>query len=186
MGYKQQAVCRGFLHDMYEIQNHKCYICKEEMPSPDTVLLKTQECTGVTLDHVVPRIKGGTKLAGNSLLAHGRCNSRKSDRIPTPCELTYLKIVNELLGWNGIHYLNTEKGKENQRVHEIQIKRRFKKADAIFVTPITRNAAAGILLSRKQYGVFRWRQKQKESILWRKRIVKYVTDWVSCLRIKLR
>jgi hypothetical protein len=148
---------------MYTAQNSKCYICKTEMPDPDLVLDKTKQGAGVTLDHVTPRIKGGTKLAGNSLLAHGSCNSSKGGRAPTPCELTYLKIINELLGWNGAHYTGTKKGKENQRVHELQVKRKFKRANAIFVAPITRQGAASILLTRKQYGVFKWHQKQKVS-----------------------
>jgi 5-methylcytosine-specific restriction endonuclease McrA len=49
-----------------------------------------------TLDHVVPRARGGGNI-GNLLLAHGRCNHAKADRMPTQMELDMLAAVNAVL-----------------------------------------------------------------------------------------
>jgi len=51
-----------------------------------------------SLDHVVPRSLGGADRLGNLLVMHGICNGRKSNDIPTGCELIWLLAVNARLG----------------------------------------------------------------------------------------
>lgn len=53
---------------------------------------------GATIDHVIPRSKGGPDRLGNMLVAHARCNSDKDVRVPTGCELVWLLAVNARLG----------------------------------------------------------------------------------------
>ncbi len=48
-----------------------------------------------TLDHVNPLSLGGFNGPGNLLPAHGRCNSRKGNRLPTGCEILQLIVVCE-------------------------------------------------------------------------------------------
>jgi len=61
-------------------QDGRCYLCPRPMSSP-------------TRDHVVPKAKGGGSR-WNQLLACPRCNVRKADRWPYPCELLMLHAVN--------------------------------------------------------------------------------------------
>ena len=135
MGFKQFAASHGFLHELYAAQNKICYICRKEMPEPDAVGIL--QCESVTMDHVTSRNKrGGNK--GNFLLAHGRCNSSKGNRAPTPCELTYLAIVNDYLGWDGSYYMKTEKGVKLCLSEAKRAQERLDAANAIIVLPINR------------------------------------------------
>jgi 5-methylcytosine-specific restriction endonuclease McrA len=65
-----------------EIQAHRCYLCGKAM-----------RVSQHTRDHVRPRSKGHS-FHRNKLFAHGRCNSKKGNRDPYPCELLYLEIIN--------------------------------------------------------------------------------------------
>lgn len=51
----------------------------------------------VSIEHVVPRSLGGFWGLGNIVGAHGDCNARKADRMPTGCELIWLLAVNARL-----------------------------------------------------------------------------------------
>lgn len=181
MGYKQQADRRGFLEDLYKAQDGICYICQETMPdlSVEHADQSTLQKEGVSLDHVTSRNKGGTQLAGNCLLAHGSCNSRKGNREPDNLEIDYLNKINEFLGWNGTHYIKTEKGKSNQTAHDKIAAERYRRAYKCFVSPITPEECAKIILSRKQYGKWRWQRKQKATkIGFAKRIFRFAFNWV--------
>jgi 5-methylcytosine-specific restriction endonuclease McrA len=50
-----------------------------------------------TIDHVHPWARGG-RNRGNRVPAHYACNQRKSDRLPTGCELIWLASDNARLG----------------------------------------------------------------------------------------
>ena len=52
----------------------------------------------LTADHVIPVSRGGADALGNLVAMHGPCNSRKSNRMPTGCELIWLLAVNARLG----------------------------------------------------------------------------------------
>lgn len=49
-----------------------------------------------SFDHVHCHARGGRR-AGNLLVAHKKCNQKKSDRPPTGCELVWLEVVNARL-----------------------------------------------------------------------------------------
>lgn len=68
-------------------QRNRCYLCDKWL------------ARGVTIDHVVPRSKGGTDHR-NRLLACDSCNRRKSNRDPYPCERLYLSVALEELDAN--------------------------------------------------------------------------------------
>ncbi len=69
------------------LQDDACYLCG--------VVLGRPKCNGpgaATRDHVFPR-DAGARSAQNILLAHGRCNLRKANRWPYPCEVIFLASV---------------------------------------------------------------------------------------------
>lgn len=51
-----------------------------------------------TLDHVIPKSRGGPDRLGNLFAAHYPCNQEKGNRMPTGCELIWLLAVNSRLG----------------------------------------------------------------------------------------
>lgn len=69
---------------LWLLQAGCCYRCDEPFTPDDWA----------TVDHVVPRSKGGAD-GGNILLACAPCNQEKADRDPTPAELAVLARVNE-------------------------------------------------------------------------------------------
>ena len=50
-----------------------------------------------SVDHVVPKSRGGKNRVGNLVMSHPACNARKGDRPPTGCELIWLLAVNNRL-----------------------------------------------------------------------------------------
>lgn len=76
---------------MYDAQDGRCYLCNDEM--------HVYDCT---IEHVVPLSLGGKDKLSNKLLAHGRCNAEKANRMPTKNELSYLQEVHNKM--RGIDY----------------------------------------------------------------------------------
>lgn len=70
-------------------QQRRCYLCACKM---NYVAYHgwMHDQRFATFDHVVPR-KWGGKRGGNVLLACRACNTAKADRIPTVCEMFYLR-----------------------------------------------------------------------------------------------
>lgn len=68
---------------LMRVQRGSCYLCGAPMRATDAV----------TMDHVVPKAKGG-RDRGNVLATHYDCNQAKADRDPFPCELLYLEGAN--------------------------------------------------------------------------------------------
>lgn len=68
---------------LFDAQHELCYLCEKP--------LSVYDCT---IDHVLPRSKGGKNSLRNILLVHSKCNHIKGDRIPTKKELEYLEEVN--------------------------------------------------------------------------------------------
>jgi len=52
-----------------------CGICKKQLPSYALA----------TIDHIIPRAKGGGNEIENLQLAHDKCNQKKADKIDGPC-----------------------------------------------------------------------------------------------------
>lgn len=56
-----------------------------------------------TWDHVIPASIMRTRARkSNVVLAHYSCNCRKSDRIPTPCEILFSRITADIVHDYGI------------------------------------------------------------------------------------
>lgn len=85
-------------------QGGRCFFCGEPVGAK------------VTFDHLIPQAYGGEDEAANVVLAHRRCNQRKSDRLPTPDELDRFFAMrrNSRLGvWPPLRALrNAEDGQE--------------------------------------------------------------------------
>jgi 5-methylcytosine-specific restriction endonuclease McrA len=73
---------------LWRVQHRTCALCGHPLRSPFSV----------TIEHVVPRSRGGLWGFGNVVGAHVTCNHRKADRMPTGCELIWLLAVNARLG----------------------------------------------------------------------------------------
>lgn len=71
---------------LYSAQEGICAICG------DLIIPKA------SIDHVIPKAKGGVDKLGNLLATHYRCNNTKADNIPTGCQLVWLLAVNSRLG----------------------------------------------------------------------------------------
>lgn len=66
---------------VYRRDNYECQYCGE---NPGTELL--------TIDHVMPRSRGGKTTWENCVLACLDCNSRKADRTPEECRMQLRKV----------------------------------------------------------------------------------------------
>lgn len=51
----------------------------------------------LTVDEVLPQAKGGSRVLGNQVAMHKRCNLRKADRMPNGCDKIWLQLVNAKL-----------------------------------------------------------------------------------------
>lgn len=63
----------------------QCYICGELCDPTDKSVHNGSHRNGLTyptVDHVWPRVRGGTDTWDNVRLAHAACNSSKCDAIP--------------------------------------------------------------------------------------------------------
>lgn len=77
-------------------QERVCPLCGKRF-SPN--LHETEEHWRPTVDHVLPKSRGGYRGRGNCLAAHKRCNEKKGDRLPTGCEVIWLIAVCERNRW---------------------------------------------------------------------------------------
>lgn len=65
---------------LIEAEHNICYLCNEECgPKVDSIDVGWKRSP--TVEHVIPRSKGGTDTWDNVRLAHVSCNSKKSTRI---------------------------------------------------------------------------------------------------------
>lgn len=69
---------------VYSRDSWQCQLCGEQI---DTDLLGANSLWSPSLDHIVPRSKGGSHDVENLQAAHLICNSRKGDRVPVDAVL---------------------------------------------------------------------------------------------------
>jgi 5-methylcytosine-specific restriction endonuclease McrA len=86
---------------IYNLQDGHCYLCGGKMPYPAKKRPPDPK-QAASLDHVVPknpwdRDRACRQIRRNSLVAHHGCNNRKHNRMPYPCEILHLELVNEKL-----------------------------------------------------------------------------------------
>jgi len=73
---------------IYERDGWVCQLC--DLPVPRWLLGDKRDPLAPTLDHVVPRSRGGGHEEWNLQLAHRRCNSSKRNGLPTVAQLQLL------------------------------------------------------------------------------------------------
>lgn len=73
---------------IYERDGWVCRLC--DLPVPRWLLGDKRDPLAPTLDHVVPRSRGGGHEEWNLQLAHRRCNSAKRNRLPAIVQLQLL------------------------------------------------------------------------------------------------
>lgn len=66
--------------NIYERDRYRCQYCGV---SPGR--------TGLTIDHIIPRSRGGRSTWTNVVVACARCNTRKGSRLPNECGMTLRK-----------------------------------------------------------------------------------------------
>lgn len=67
--------------NIFERDGHRCQYCGERFSKPD-----------LTIDHVMPRSRGGRDTWENLVLACVKCNLRKSNRTPAEAGMSMLKL----------------------------------------------------------------------------------------------
>lgn len=91
---QQRAFARSLVERIAEIQGGACLLCGTRLDLETA--FPPHDDRRPSLDHVLPRSLGGVNV-GNRLAAHRKCNSDKSNRRPTGCELVWLAAVNARL-----------------------------------------------------------------------------------------
>lgn len=74
-----------------DYQNNHCYLCATLMAPQGEMFAHDDRMP--SLDHVMPKSKGGPNRLGNVALAHKRCNNDKADRLPTACEVFFAQVM---------------------------------------------------------------------------------------------
>ncbi len=74
-----------------DYQGNRCYLCGALMAPAGDILAHDNFMPSI--DHVIPRSKGGTNRLGNVALAHKGCNNYKADRKPFACEKFYAESM---------------------------------------------------------------------------------------------
>src|SRR5690606_21427058 len=76
-------------------QNDRCAGCGKQFLYDGGINPLSDEA--ITLDHVHPKSKGGTRHLGNVIAVHRRCTDAKGDRPAPGCEEIWLMVVNAKL-----------------------------------------------------------------------------------------
>ena len=74
-----------------EYQTDRCYLCGEQMAEQSDI--SAPDVFMQSIDHVIPKSRGGTNRLGNVALAHKGCNNYKADRPPTACEMFFAESM---------------------------------------------------------------------------------------------
>jgi len=91
MNRKKKKMIRGRL---YRKQKGRCFYCGQFMHEPEKVVEGDVSNLLATIDHVVPKSKGGGDVLHNMVVACMPCNSKKSDAIIKP--QTYKELLEEM------------------------------------------------------------------------------------------
>lgn len=81
---------------LWRLQGGLCAACAEKLVNPNNK--RVERRLRCSMEHVIPKSKGGAVGFGNVLVTHLGCNERKADRMPTGCEMIWLLAVNARLG----------------------------------------------------------------------------------------
>lgn len=83
---------RRFVVRLYDAQGGLCASCGTPMFLPK-VHQGQDYLLYASRDHLIPRKRGGSDCPRNAVAMHVKCNSSKSDRLPTGCELIFHALV---------------------------------------------------------------------------------------------
>jgi hypothetical protein len=86
----------------------RCWLCDEPVPAA----ARPGDPNAPTLDHVLPRSKGGRREPGNLRLAHRRCNHRRHSQAP---QLAWPARFGRIDGpelWQSLRRLHRRGGRE--------------------------------------------------------------------------
>lgn len=85
---------------LFAAQGGRCAICGLHMVNgffgPPRKHLRDRRAT---IEHVVPRARGGLNVLANKLLTHSACNAAKGASKPSGCELLMRDLVHARIGW---------------------------------------------------------------------------------------
>lgn len=73
---RQAKPTKGYAYKLYEAQEGKCFYCDKPLR------------TSGSLDHFIPKSKGGSNAWYNMVMTHHQCNTAKGNRMPTEEEIT--------------------------------------------------------------------------------------------------
>jgi len=71
MGKKERNRLRRRRKELWEYYNGLCGICHKPIPLEE-----------VTIDHILPKSRGGLMTFENTQPAHADCNVKKADKVP--------------------------------------------------------------------------------------------------------
>jgi 5-methylcytosine-specific restriction endonuclease McrA len=75
-------------------QSNRCFYC--DLPFSTLKIVAKNKYQLYTLDHFIPKVKGGSNQALNLVLCCKRCNNKKGDRLPTNEEVEKFKRQKKL------------------------------------------------------------------------------------------
>lgn len=87
---------------LYEIQKGVCPYCQAEMIDPAVAYDEgvSGEPFAPTLEHVIPRSRGGVNALENLLLVHADCNQERGDgRVPTWARKAQISVWTAIKQW---------------------------------------------------------------------------------------
>lgn len=84
---------------LWELQDGRCAHCDGQMPKPDNCRERGEMETALapTLDHVIPRSRGGSHGLRNLVLAHRECNGARGDgKLPRRAYVVFRRNLERL------------------------------------------------------------------------------------------
>lgn len=95
-GAADQRRKQSIMRTLHRVQEGICAGCGKPLPTPGQGGVKRED--QLSLDHTVPRARGGVDRMGNMTCMHKLCNEMKMDDMPTGCECIWLLAVNSRTG----------------------------------------------------------------------------------------
>lgn len=86
---------RGWERRLGYLQRNRCYLCGRPLLWRHNSH-PLEDRWWATVDHILPRSRGGLTEPSNTAMAHKGCNETKEARMPTACEVFY-GLVNAVM-----------------------------------------------------------------------------------------
>lgn len=82
---------RSLMDTLWRAQEGICAGCGKPLPGIGCAAPRDDR---LSIDHTIPRARGGVDRLGNMTCMHKLCNEMKMDDMPTGCECVWLIAVN--------------------------------------------------------------------------------------------